>query len=383
MRLAEKWKEISVARQKRTTIEAAIEEKIGEVRTDAFDLSFGEITSLYKAEPREFEISPDFQRFFRWSEEQQSRLIESILLELPIPQIFVIENDTGVIELIDGLQRISSVIHFIEPSLLQEPNNTPLVLSGCDIITELNGKTFDELPLSLRFRIKRSSVRAVVIKRQSTPTLRYSMFKRLNTGGSELSHQEVRNCTSRMAGDNGSRFYTFLQECARHPDFAACTDTLSQIDKDQRQDEELVLRFFALKNAQHMFKGNIRDWLDDYMEAVIFGKSPFQYSEEKEAFSRLFHFLNTVLGDGAFVKYREDKPIGGLAPAYFEAVSVGTWRTLTRVENDVAPALVKGKIIETVQSDEFRSQVGPGANSMQKLRKRVELIQSALAGLGT
>src|SRR5262245_59549888 len=93
-------------------IERAIEEKVGEVRTEAFDLSCVEIISLYKTDPREFEIAPDFQRFFRWSPLQQSRLIESILLELPIPQIFVIENESGVIELIDGLQRISSVIHF-------------------------------------------------------------------------------------------------------------------------------------------------------------------------------------------------------------------------------------------------------------------------------
>jgi hypothetical protein len=238
-------KVLSVGKLEINYIEDVIEQKIGEVRTDAFDLSFGEIISLYKAKPREFEISPDFQRFFRWSEKQQSRLIESILLELPIPQIFVIENATGVIELIDGLQRISSVIHFIEPALLAEPNHTPLMLNGCDIIPELDGNLFEDLPLGLRLRIKRSSVRTVVIKRQSTPTLRYSMFERLNTGGSQLSSQEIRNCISRMAGEGGTTFYRFLQECSQLPDYVACTSTISQVDMDQRQNEELVLRFFA------------------------------------------------------------------------------------------------------------------------------------------
>lgn len=369
-----------MARQRRgTPIEQAIEEKVGEVRTDAFDLSFGEIISLYKATPREFEIAPDFQRYFRWSEEQQSRLIESILLELPIPQIFVIENENGVIELIDGLQRISSVIHFIDPALLAEPNNTPLVLQGCDIITELDDKSFEALPMSLRLRIKRSSVRAVVIKRQSTPNLRYSMFKRLNTGGSELLPQEVRNCTSRMAGPAGSDFYNFIQKCAKHPDFMDCTDTLASID--QRQDEELVLRFFALKNAQELFKGHVQDWLDDYMEQVIFGRRPFHYDEEEGAFTRLFRYIRATAGDGAFVKYRDGNPIGGLAPAYFEAVSVGIWRTLDEIEATVATGTVKAKIIECLQSEDFRAQVGPGANSMSKLRRRIEIIQTALAGL--
>lgn len=83
------------------TIDAAIDKKIGEVRTDSLDLSFGEITNLYSN--KELVIQPEYQRLFRWDMEQRSRIIESILLELPIPQIFVIENENGVIELIDGL----------------------------------------------------------------------------------------------------------------------------------------------------------------------------------------------------------------------------------------------------------------------------------------
>jgi len=84
-------------------LESSIEEKIGEVRIDGLDLSFGEIISLKSA--GEFELTPDYQRLFRWSQAQRSRLIESILLELPIPQIFVVERQNGVYELVDGLQR--------------------------------------------------------------------------------------------------------------------------------------------------------------------------------------------------------------------------------------------------------------------------------------
>jgi len=98
------------------TIENVIDKKIGEVRTDALDLSFGEIANLYSS--NELIIQPEYQRLFRWTLEQRSRIVESILLELPIPQIFVIENPSGVIELIDGLQRVSSVIQFIEPGAL-------------------------------------------------------------------------------------------------------------------------------------------------------------------------------------------------------------------------------------------------------------------------
>src|SRR5438270_3480705 len=115
------------------SIEQAIDRRIGEVRTETLDLSYGEIANLYSNQ--ELVIQPDYQRLFRWSLEQRSRIIESILLELPIPQIFVIENENGVIELIDGLQRVSSVIQFIDASLLELD---PLVLAGCDLIPELN-----------------------------------------------------------------------------------------------------------------------------------------------------------------------------------------------------------------------------------------------------
>ena len=99
-----------------TDVSAKIDERVGEVRTEALDISFGELVNLHTN--RELVIQPDYQRLFRWSSEQKSRLIESILLELPIPQIFVIENENGVLELIDGLQRVSSVIQFVAPEKL-------------------------------------------------------------------------------------------------------------------------------------------------------------------------------------------------------------------------------------------------------------------------
>ena len=227
------------------TIDEVIDQTIGEVRTEALDLSFGELLNLYK--DGELVIQPEYQRLFRWSEEQRSRLIESVLLELPIPPIFVIENEDGVLELIDGLQRFSSIIQFIEPGVI---GLDALELYGCDLIKSLNGQTFSTLPLRLKLRLRRSSVRTIVIKRQSSGFLRYEMFKRLNTGGSTLSGQEIRTCTALMLGEPGIKLNSFLRECAGLAAFKNCIEPLSQADRDQRGDEELVLRFFATKNAR-------------------------------------------------------------------------------------------------------------------------------------
>jgi hypothetical protein len=355
-------------------IDEIIAKALGEVRTEALDLSFGEIVSLFSS--KELSI-PDYQRFFRWSTEQRSRLIESILLELPIPQIFVLENEEGVFELIDGLQRLSSVIQFIQSDLLRLE---PLRLDGCDLIPALNGSSFDDLPTKLRLRIKRSAVRAVVIKRQSTSNLRYAMFKRLNTGGSELSEQEIRNCTSRMAGPEGVTFYEFLRKCAQIESFQTCTSTLAESVRDQRGDEELVLRFLALKNGRDLFKGSVRDWLDDYMETAVFHKRDFDYENESKDFRSLFDYLSAVMGEYAFVRFRGPKPVGGLAPAYFEAISLGTWNLLKRIRN-IDPKRVEQKLIETVQTPEFRSNVGSGSNSLTKFNARIALIETALAEL--
>jgi len=353
-------------------LEIQIDQKIGEIRTETVDLSFGEIISLH--EKGELVIQPEYQRLFRWSDAQKSRLIESILVELPIPPIFVIENSDGVYELIDGLQRVSSVIQFVQAKSLGVES---LVMTDCELIPELNGKKFEDLPLSLKLRIKRSPARTVVIKRQSKYFLRYEMFKRLNTGGSLLSPQEIRNCSARMLDERGAEFYSFIQTLAKLDFFSNSTSSIAQEDLEQKGDEELVLRFFAAKNGLEMFKGSVRDWLDDYMEAVLLGRLDFDYSNEETAFKRTFSLINDYLGANAFVKYRAGQPVGGLAPAYFEAVSIAFERSTDSVVKK-SPEVIRKNLSETVQSQDFRSSTGPGANSKQKLKRRIQLIEEVL-----
>jgi hypothetical protein len=357
------------------SLEDIIDDKIGEVRTESLDLTFGEIVNLHSS--NELIIQPEYQRLFRWSDDQKSRLIESILLELPIPQIFVIERENGVFELIDGLQRVSSVIQFINPAILKLE---PLILQGCDLVTELNTKKFDDLSLRLKLTIKRSSVRTVVIKRQSKSMLRYAMFKRLNTGGAILDPQEIRNCSARMVGEDGTRFYSFIQNKATHPAFLNCIETLAQVEKEKKGDEELVLRFFATKNARNLFKGSVQDWLDTYMERILLNEIEFDYKKEEEQFDKVFMFLSNSLGEGSFVKYRGEKPTGGLAPAYYEAITVGTFNALEEIRN-VPMDRVRQKIINAVQTEDFRNNTGSGANKLSKLEGRIKVIQDALLEL--
>ncbi|MDD1739003.1 MAG: DUF262 domain-containing protein [Methanothrix sp.] len=147
-------------------------------------------------EKNELIIRPEYQRLFRWSEGTQSRFIESLLIELPIPPIFVIERTEGVYELIDGLQRISSYMHFRgrHPERTNEDGSPHyLELIDCDIVKDLDGLTFDDLPKTLQIKLRRNFTRVEVIRKESDSKLRYHIFKRLNSGGYPLTPQEMRN----------------------------------------------------------------------------------------------------------------------------------------------------------------------------------------------
>lgn len=356
-------------------LEEEIAARVGEVRTDAFDLSFGEIVNLHNN--RELIIQPEYQRLFRWSRQQKSHLVESILLELPVPQIFVIENQDGVLELIDGLQRVSTILQFVEPDSI---GLEPLKLEGCTLIPGLNGFSFVELPLSLRLRLKRSPIRTIVIKKQSQGFLRYEMFKRLNTGGANLEPQEIRNCSSRMLGERGVEFYNMLVDLSRQEDFAACVDFLPQPDKDKKGAEELVLRFFAAKNYIEEFRGSVRDWLDTYMEDILLGKINFDWGKESSDFVRVMEFARSKLSDTAFLRYRGQTPVGALPPAYFEAISIAIYSAWDNIQNRSADEL-RSSITALVQSEEFRAVTGPGANSRDKMKARIKLAENALIGI--
>jgi len=343
-----------------------------EITTDAVDFSFGELLNLHR--DKEIVIRPEYQRLFRWSNEQRSRLIESVLLRLPIPPIFLVENDSNVLELIDGLQRTSSVLQFLDHTAIQEPE---LILSGCDILTVLNGIRFDDLSTALKLKIKRTPIRAIIIKKSGDEYVKYEMFKRLNTGGSLLSAQEIRNCSSRMVA-GGEEFYSAIQAWATQQDFFAAIGRLPDPNRERRGDEELVLRFFAVKNYRDGYKGNIEEWLNEYMESILLRNHPFDRDAEGAHFVRVFGLINQTFSDGAFSRFKQNgESTGRLAPAYFEAVVGAISENLDDVEN-VAAALLRQRLIEAFASEDFISSTGPGANSIEKFNRRIAVVKEHL-----
>lgn len=349
------------------------EEIAREIRTTAVDFSFGEILNLHN--DKEIVIRPEYQRLFRWSNEQRSRLVESIILGLPIPPIFLIEGNDGVLELIDGLQRTSSVLQFLDHAAINEPE---LVLVGCDIVPALNGKRFSDISLSLRLKVKRSPIRATIINKSGDAFVKYEMFKRLNTGGSLLSAQEIRNCSSRMV-DGGDSFYDAIQEMAQYPNFVAATARLPESFREKRADEELVLRFFAVTLFRDRYKGNIEEWLDSFMEDILFKKVVFDLHDQRIRFRAVFDLIFKILGDEAFTRFNDGgQAVGRLAPAYYEA-SVCAFDSNINVLETKNPDVVKAQLQSAFSDKRFLSATGPGANTIQKLEERIAVVTEYLS----
>jgi hypothetical protein len=367
------------------TLIAAVAGHVKQANTTALDISFNEILDMWHS--HELDITPDYQRLFRWTPAQQSRFIESLLLEMPVPPIFVIEEQENTYQLIDGLQRISSYLHL--RGELNAPQADPPVKKGeklklvdCDIVEELNGLTFDTLPSSLQIRLKRRFIRMEVVRKETDRRFKYHMFKRLNTGGEILSAQQVRNAAMRMLGDE---FPNFIIRMAAAADYKECTKGLTFERRMTAFDEELVLRFFALKNSQSLFKHEVTDFLDEYMENIVDPARPgkFSYIEEEETFVKTFTLLSRALGEYVFGftnRAKNDLNLG-FNVYHFEAITVGIQAVLPKLDpGNAAQVDLLKETLKSVKLDPHFISIttGGGKNSPGPLAARINFVSERL-----
>jgi len=361
----------------------AVDTKIDKVRTRSLDVSFNELLDMY--ENQELKIDPEFQRLFRWSEAKQSRFIESLLLEMPVPPIYVIELETNKYELVDGLQRISSYLHFRgENQQMNEEEGSQqfLVLQDCDIVTELNNHTYPTLPPSLQIKLKRNFIRMEVLRKESDPRLRYYLFKRLNTGGELLSEQEIRNCTIRLLGKHGEDFNKVLIELSKYPPFVECISNLTEDRVDRKQDQELVLRFFAFKNDLDNYVHDVGSFMTEYMEKVAMQVMPFDQLLEEASFRKTFDVLQSTLGEKAFSGFGPSgRPNAKLLSYHYEAFTLGIQKFLSVIDSQKVEQRIRlqSAFSELKKDQQFIAlTTGGGKNYAKPLAERVRLVEAAV-----
>jgi hypothetical protein len=308
---------------KQKSLEKQIEEQRNSLYTDRLDLSFGEIMSMY--ERGEIIIKPAFQRYFRWDIEQRTRFIESLLLGIPIPPIFVAEDGDGVWELVDGLQRISTVLAFFgvlksEDEGIKSKNNWSLIEG--DKVSDLVGFSYETLPNKFKLTIKRAVCRVEILRWNSNYDMRFELFNRLNTGGAALTSQEIRNCIYR---DISTKFNDFLEKLSKYQKFRDLID-LNEQQHERLYDQELVLRFLSLyKNAKNI-KTGLAQHMSLFMENAL-KKGDFDYVDYEKVFLEIFTLLHP-LGRDIFRNKQ-----GRFTPTLFDVITIGIAENYAVYEN--------------------------------------------------
>jgi hypothetical protein len=275
---------------------------------DTYDISVKQLLSMVA--DRTIDVAPEYQRHFRWGTARQSQLVESVFLGIPIPPMFMATNRDSSWEVVDGVQRLSSLIHFAASDETREHIGlrTPLQVSGLEKLPSLNGELFDRLPQTIQTQFMLRPIKVVTLSDKSDTVVRFDLFERLNTGGVRLSNQEIRACVFR------GEFNDFLGELAGSADFRHVV-RLPDSQQHDRTDEECVLRFFAFLHGYREFEHSVVDFLNDYMRDTREG---FDYAGNRDLFTKVFGELASILPEGIHRRGRRSTPLN-----LFEGVAVG------------------------------------------------------------
>lgn len=272
-------------------------------------------------ESESYTLSPEYQRRHRWSRNQQSRLIESLIMNVPVPPVFLYEYDYSKYEVMDGLQRLTAISEYYK-------NLFPL--SGLSEWAELNGKKYRELPDKVREGIDRRYLSSIILLKETARNedealrLKQLVFERLNSGGVRLSHQESRNalfngplneaCLVLSRTPAFCRLWGISEPTPEEikarkdkTDYQLPNDLLSNDDFREMYDVELVLRFFANRQRLHVRQSgdSLKKFLDRYLQLGNASFTKETISELSRIFIDTVELIEAVLGEQAFWLYRK------------------------------------------------------------------------------
>jgi len=334
----------------RMSLKDDVDARRREISSDNLSMSIGELLNLYK--DSELDIHPEFQRVFRWGIEQKSRLIESLLLGIPLPSIYVAANSTGVWEVIDGVQRLSTIFEFMGELIGPSDSNSSergkakpaLVLAATKHLPTLVGTTFEHMDHALRLDFKRTRLDIKVLAREqaSVPTGKFDLFERLNTYGEPLSPQELRNCI--LVSLNPERF-RWLKDLGSFKSFRSSL-LLSEAQLLEQYDMDLALRFILLRDSEASSIGDVHEFLREHMENLA-TDAKFDSEAEATRFKEVFKFIDDALQGEAFRPWNEKAGTfrGGFSLAAFEGLGLAIGRHWPQVKRVRAkfdlPAVVR------------------------------------------
>jgi len=344
-------------------IQEQIDRNRRSVSFDNYDITVRQLFDMINEEA--IDIAPEYQRHFIWNIERQSQLIESLMLGIPVPNLFMATNKDSTWEVIDGLQRLSTIINFIgdqETITRFNPNGLKLKLNNLEKLTSINKLYYEDLPRSIQLMFMTRPIRVTVLNDRSDFEVRYDLFERLNTGGVSLHPQEIRNCIYL------GRFKDFIINCALDENFTSVVKMTKKAEQTGNR-EELVLKFFAYYEDRNQFVHSVKGFLNDYMANKT--ESFPNQDEFEKVFKDTFAFLKEHLPGGIVRGNRVN-----ITPLIlFEAISIG----VADVIKDGNIKHIKPSMLKTLLNDPNLKKLTTGAtNSRNKLNARIDYVKSNL-----
>lgn len=297
-------------------------------------MSIGELISLY--EFGDLTIFPEYQRYFRWNLTQKSQLIESIVLGIPVPAIFVSQDEDGKWDVIDGLQRLCTIFEFV--GILKDKSGElyePSELVGTKFLPSLEGKKWNgsnSIGEANQRIIKRSKLNLMIIDSTTDSTAKYELFQRLNTNGAELTGQEVRNCLLVMLN---KEFFEKLEWLSKEPHVINIMN-LTDKQLEEQYDKELITRLIVSRNI-NLENVNSNNDIEPYITEKIVElvqRDDVNLLKDIEIIEETFIFLNDLLGQDTFKKFKKDldRHEGAFYLSLYEVLTVGISQHLEKLK---------------------------------------------------
>ena len=295
---------------------------------------------------------PDYQREFVWKPDRQSKFIESVLLGVPLTPFLVSEDEDSRLEIIDGSQRIRTLIAFYENKLR---------LRQLEKLTEINTAKFKDLPRHLQNYIKNRDFRVIVVDNAEIE-IRQDIFERINTTSEKLTDAEIRK------GSYSGKFYDLVLELRENEEFRSICP-ISKAKEKRGEYEELILRYFAYIGRYKEFKHDVAIFLNDYLEEM--NETDFDKEQYQKAFYIMVDFIKNSFPFG----FRKEEHFKSTPRVRFEAIAVGTYLVIKENPDLQNPNL------EWLESKGFKKQTtSDSSNNPDRLKNRVEFVRDGLLG---
>ena len=334
------------------------------------DLSLGSISSMVKSGA--IDIAPPYQRRERWNEQKKSALIESFLLNIPVPPIYLAEDEYGKYSIIDGKQRITSIYEFMSQEMK---------LSGLEDFQELEGITFNQLPPEMQNTLTiRPYLRVTTLLKQSNQNLKYEVFKRLNTGGDILLSQELRNVLYR--GSLNDLIISLSENSILHQQLKI-DEKKKKENKLYREmvDVEYVLRFFTLRETWKNFGGNFQVAMDKFMQHNQ-NSDDQKCQELKEIFEESIGLCSKIWGKQAFMRPSGDSVRNLVVQGFYDLqmVSVSLFLKYKNIIDDNKSKQIRDEFTKEYETDKkFEDSIRKFTSNPENVEYRIKKMNEILS----